>query len=101
MGEVSIVVTKNVLVEVFVRGHQSQKQIALRGMSADIKAHISNCTKENTKKLILGDSIPLIVSDNHAIWRKANKDSPEDFDDIFNLLSRRPDIPVKFICRIE
>ncbi|MBW1803029.1 MAG: hypothetical protein JRJ85_20140 [Deltaproteobacteria bacterium] len=100
MGEISLVVTEAVLAEVG-RGHDFQKQIALRKSSNDISAHLANINRDNMMTIILGNSIRLIVGDIGAIWRAHNNDHLEDFDDIYNLLSRRPDEEFRSICHIE
>ena len=101
MGEITLVVTKDVLVEVFVKYNHYEKQIALRKASDDIIPLLVGINRDNRKTIILGNSIRLILGNNHAIWREHNDKHLEDFDDIFHLLSRRPDIEFRCLCQIE
>lgn len=100
MGETSLVITRRVLEQVEIGG-DNQKQIALPNSSQDIRNQLKSINFENKKTIRLGNSIPLIVGDTGAIWRTHNEDRFADFDEIFNLLSRRPDEEFRIMCHIE
>jgi hypothetical protein len=102
MSQVFLVVTEKVIKQVSVTS-ASQKQIAVCDASADIRMALADVSKDNRKKVVLGGCVELTVGDTGAIWRSHNTDtaSEEDFDSLFDLLSRRPNVTMKFFCAIQ
>ena len=79
-------------------GHAAEAQIALRSPSSDIAPAIKDLTSKNRANLILGGCVSLVAGDPGAIWRAHNEQNIEDFDALFNLLARRPDKEMRFLC---
>lgn len=99
MGQITLVVTSTELNH-YNAGHASEAQIALRSPSPDIAPAIEGLTSMNRANLILGGCVTLVAGDPGAVWRAHNKEDPEDFDVLFNLLARRPDGEMRFLCDI-
>jgi len=99
VGQITLVVTRAEL-DHFNSGHASEAQIALRSPSPDISPAIGKLTSTSHANLVLGGCITLIAGDPGAVWRAHNNENPEDFDTLFNLLARRPDGEMRFLCEI-
>ena len=61
---------------------------------------IQQLTAMNQRTLRLGGCIDLIQGDPGAIWRTHNGQQVRDFDALYNLLERRPDHEMRFLCEI-
>ena len=97
MGEVGLVVTRRVLEHVG-RGAGDQKQIAVRGASAEIAGRLREVTARQRITLRLGGCVELVVGDPGAIWRAHQAgEMAADFDSLFELLSRRPDVEMQLV----
>jgi hypothetical protein len=99
MPEISLVVTRPVINHT-MHDRQNESQIAIRAATADIAPQIRQLTAGNGANLQLGGCIVLDVRDPGAIWRAHNAQQLEDFDALFNLLARRPDHEMRFLCEI-
>lgn len=99
MPTVFLVVTQRVA-DLVEQGQIAQRQIAIRRPAAEMRAVIAEATSANTVGLRLGNAITLVVGDNGAIWR-AHQPNPDDFDSLFDLLSRRPGQEMEFVCDIS
>jgi hypothetical protein len=97
MPEISLVVTQRVF-DRTVPDHRDEAQLAIRSASEDIAPSIRQLNAKNRANLRLGGFITLVVGDTAAIWRSHNKHQVEDFDALFNLLARRPDQEMRFLC---
>ena len=96
MGELGLVVTRRVLEHV-ARGAGDQKQIAVRGASAELAGRLRQVNARQRNTLRLGGCIELVVGDPGAIWRAHQAgEMAADFDSLFELLSRRPDVEMRF-----
>jgi hypothetical protein len=100
MAEISLVVTRAVLDHVG-SGNLAQRQIALRAPSPDIRARVSGLARLQRRYLRLGGCITLVAGDPGAIWRAHNATYAEDFDALYELLARHPDMPMRFLCELE
>lgn len=99
MLTIRLLVTQNVL-DVVNQGRDEQRQIAVRRPSLEIRGEIAEATAAARFHLRLGEAITLVIGDNSAIWRVHQPD-PEDFDSLFELLSRRPGHEMEFVCDRE
>ena len=97
MGQITLVVTRAEL-DHCNAGHAAEAQIALRAPSSDIAAAIRDLSSKKRVNLILGGCVILVAADPGAIWRAHNERNSEDFDSLFNLLARRPDKGMRFLC---
>lgn len=100
MGQITLVVTRAEL-DHYNAGHAAEAQIAIRSPSPDIAPAIKNLTSMNRANLILGGCVELVAGDPGAIWRAHNEDNVQDFDALFNLLARRSDREMRFLCDLD
>lgn len=100
MAEITLVVTRAELDHV-TSGHRDEAQIALRSPSHDIAPKIRGLTSAKRASVTLGGCVTLIAADPGAIWRAHNGAQEEDFDALFNLLARRPDGEMRFLCHVD
>lgn len=100
MGQLELVVTRAELDHCKETGNKSERQITLRSPSADIADIIKGLNRNNRVTLVLGSCVSLVVGDTSAIWRAHNEEYSEDFDILFNLLARRPDREMRFLCEL-
>jgi len=96
---ISLSVTQKVLSHV-ARGNSGEKQIAIRGMSPELRDRLNLANAKNHVTIELGSAVRLTVGDTGAIWRAHNSPYAEDFDLLFQLLSRRPDVNMGFLCKV-
>lgn len=96
---ISLSVTQKVLSHV-ARDNSGEKQIAIRGVSPELRDRLKLANAKNHVTIVLGNAVLLIVGDTGAIWRAHNNTYAEDFDLLFELLSRRPDANMEFLCRV-
>lgn len=82
MAEISLVVTQAVLDHI-LGGNESQRQIAIRSPSPEIKSIVSKLGARNRKTIVLGGSIRLIIGDSGAIWLAHNSVYIDDFISLF------------------
>ena len=99
MSEVSLLVTSPVLA--YTGDDPREKQIAVRLASKDIADMLASITAGARRELVLGGCIILAIGDRGAVWRAHNTDRLEDFDAIFELLSRRRDCEMRFLCELR
>ena len=100
MPDITLAVTQPVLNQV-AEGNAFLRQIAIQARSEDINAMLNTASRENRLDLILGNCVRLVVGDNSSIWRSQNNGATEaDFDSIYELLSRRPDQGMMFLCEV-
>ena len=99
MGQITLVVTRPEY-EHFNAGHTAQAQIALRSASSDIAPVIAALSSKNRVTPILGGCVSLVAGDPGAIWRAHNEQHAQDFDSLFDLLARRPDDEMRFLCEL-
>lgn len=100
MGEISLVVTQAVLNHIS-DDKDNQSQIAIREPSPEIKSIIAKLTRLTPRILILGGLIKLRAGDTGAIWKAHNTEFIDDFEDLFDLLSRRPGSEMRFLCEFQ
>ncbi len=96
---ISLAVTQKVL-DHASRGKAGEKQMAIRNMSPELRTRLSLANAKNHVSIELGNAVQLTVGDTGAIWRAHNGASAEDFDLLFQLLARRPDVSMEFLCRV-
>jgi hypothetical protein len=99
MAEITLVVTQRV-VNHTSQGHPDETQMAIRAPTPDIAPTIRQLTKTNRRTLRLGGCIDLTIGDTSAIHRSQNIQQVEDFDALFELLARRPDHAMRFLCEV-
>ena len=97
MSEISLIVTRAVSVRSDLL---SQRQIAYREPSDDIGRELEKADRDHRLTLSLGGFLQLHVGDTGAIWRSHNADCEAAFDALFDLLSLRPDMPMRFACEL-
>jgi len=97
MPYITLAVTQGVINQVNT-GHTYQRQLAIQGSSAGLNAQIEAANKYNQVVVSILNGINLNVGDTGAIWasHQANGVQADDFNDLYSLLSRRPDVPVTF-----
>lgn len=100
MSEISLRVTKAELDHLTEAG-RDQRQIALTSPSSDIADEVASITGKNRRVLVIGGCIEFVLADRSALWRAHNTARSKDFDDLFNLLARRPDQEMRFLCQIR
>jgi hypothetical protein len=97
MPEIRLCVTLNVLNQLN-NGNNFQRQLAIRRASDDIDTLIRTASAENRIQVDLLDVFTLVIGDTSAIWASHQQGQMlQDFNDLFSLLSRRPDTDVTFI----
>jgi len=95
MSFLTLCVTSAVIDQARLGDHQ--KQIAITNPSPDIAPVIAGASSSNRAAVHISDQFTLMVGDTAAIWRSHQVGIQlADFDDLYSLLARRPDIPVKF-----
>lgn len=99
MSEVSLVVTGPVLAH--TGADPKERQIAVRLASPDIAQALAAITANARREILLGGCISLVIGDPGAIWRAHNTNRLDDFDSLFELLSRRPDRDMRFLCELR
>ena len=100
MPEITLVVTQPV-VNYVLQGHPGEKQIAIRSPTPDIAPMIGQLTRNNRMTLRLGGCIDLILGDTGAIHRAHNGGQHvQDFEALYDLLERRLDYEMRFLCEI-
>ena len=79
-------------------GNQFQRQLAIRDASPELRALVGQATGKNRVDVSVCGTFKLSVGDTGAIWATHQDDGiqADDFTDLYSLLSRRPDVPVKF-----
>lgn len=97
MPHIRLCVTPNVLAQVN-GGRSFQRQLAIRGASAELAALIATANRANRVAVDVNAQFTLSVGDNAAIWgvHQAPGLQAADFDDLYSLLSRRPGVDVSF-----
>jgi hypothetical protein len=99
MPEISLVVSQNVIEHVKTTD-RNEKQIALRSATPDIRDALGQAKKDNRVNLRLGGCVTFSVGDPAAIHHSHNQSHIEDFDSLYDLLARRPDVEMRFLCEI-
>ena len=99
MPRVHLVVTERVA-DLVDLGQREQSQIAMRRPSPEIRERTARATARNSIVLRLGGLVPLVVGDNSAIWR-AHQPDPQDFDSLYELLSRHIGREMAFQCELD
>jgi len=99
MSEITLVVTQGVVDHV-LPDHPKEKQIAIRSPTQDIAPTIGKLTRTNQKTLRLGGCIDLVLGDPGAIHRAHNDQKFRDFEALYNLLERRPNHEMRFLCEV-
>jgi hypothetical protein len=99
MSEITLVVTQPVVNHV-LQDHPNEKQIAIRASTRDVAPTIQQLTAMNRRTLRLGGCIDLILGDPGAVWRAHNGQQVQGFDALYNLLERRPNHEMRFLCEI-
>ena len=87
------------VIEQIKKGNEFEKQLAIKGASPDLRSRLDSANKKNQVPIMICGAFELLVGDNHAIWRSHQENDEVragDFDDLFSLLSRRQNEPVKF-----
>jgi hypothetical protein len=97
MAFITLAVTRKVM-EAVNSGDVHQRQIAIKGASPELRDAISNASKNNRVSVAVNREFYLSVGDTGAIWGAHQTPGlqVEDFNSLFDLLARRPDVPVKF-----
>jgi hypothetical protein len=100
MAEITLVVTGAELSHVRA-GNPAQAQIAIRYASEDIAAKVRTLSLMKPATLTLGGCLSFSARDPGAIWRAHNEAQSEDFDALFELLARRPNREMRFLCDLS
>ena len=79
---------------------KNQEQIAITSPTGSLASAIAEANKKNRIRLILGDAISLQLGDTGAIWRAHNPANEEDFDALFQFLSKFPNTEIEFVCSV-
>lgn len=98
MPFISLAVTERVIRQI-EKGNEYQRQLAIKDASPDLRDILDTANASNKISVAICGVVELIVGDTNAIWEahQENKLQAEDFSDLFSLLSRRKDEPIKFI----
>ena len=107
MTQISLAVTVRVLQNVIRAEANSQaglkqRQLTIREASLELVEAFRSATKEHQLQIELNGEFKLYVGDPWAIWF-THQDAglqADDFNSLYDLLSRRPERPVDFPCRI-
>ena len=99
MPEISLLVTQPVI-DHTTPGRQNERQIAYRSATQDIVLALNQLSASNRANLLLGCCVTVIIGDRGAIWRSHNAQHVQDFDSLYELLSRRPGSEMRFLCEI-
>ncbi|MGA3259901.1 MAG: hypothetical protein ABSE35_13545 [Bryobacteraceae bacterium] len=97
MKYITLAVTGPVIREVSA-GNSYQRQIAIRDASPGLLAIIRAATGGGRALVAVNGVFELSVGDSGAIWgaHQGAGLQAEDFASLFDLLARRPDLPVTF-----
>ena len=99
MTQITLLVTRAVK-ERDVPERIKERQIAYRSPSADIAPSLKTANAERRIPIRLGGFVDLAVGDTGAIWRSHNVGQDQAFDKLFDLLSSRPEIEMRFLCEV-
>ena len=96
-ASLTLTVTQKVVREVDA-GRTYERQIAIRDASPELLAAFRKASKRNRVSVAVNGVFQLSVGDHRAIWEKhqAPGRQAEDFINLYDLLSRRPEQPVTF-----
>jgi hypothetical protein len=99
MEFISLAVTQPVVDYVQQIG-KGGRQIAVQSASPALQAKINVTNRNECLLLLIGGEFELRNGDPGAIWPKhqAQGCQSDNFDDMYDLLSRRPGHPVTFAC---
>jgi hypothetical protein len=97
MQHITLAVTGRVIQQVQV-SDDSQRQLAIQGASPDLGALIETASGGNRVTIAVCGTFELSIGDTGAIWgsHQAAGHQVDDFADLYRLLARRPDVPVRF-----
>jgi hypothetical protein len=97
MHHITLAVSQRVLDQVYA-GDFFQRQLAIRDASPEIAAQVGQASSKNRVEVAVCGVFVLSVGDTSAIWGTHQSEGTQfqDFDDLFSLLARRPDMPVTF-----
>lgn len=97
MPHITLAVTEPVRQQV-VAGNDYQRQLAVQGASADVRAVIDAASAANQVQVAVAGMIVLTVGDTGAIWGVHQQPGlqADDFTSLFDLLVRRPGVPITF-----
>ncbi len=97
MPFVSLKVTPKVVKQAKKQG-PSARQIAIHDCSPELRSRIDSANGANRLPVRISGEFELAVGDNYAIWatHQAEPGQLLDFENIYEVLARRPDRPVKF-----
>ncbi|MGA2217777.1 MAG: hypothetical protein ABSG51_06815 [Terracidiphilus sp.] len=97
MEFISLSVTKLVVDYVLLNG-ETGRQIAIRSASSELQNKISESRRNNRLTVVVGGEFELQIGDTSAIWpnHQTLGSQPANFDDLYDLLSKRPDRQVTF-----
>lgn len=76
----------------------NQEQIAITNMSGNLSEIIGNATKLNKITIKIAGVLTLEVGDTNAIWKAHNINYEQEFESLFEFLSKYPDREFEFIC---
>jgi hypothetical protein len=97
MPHITLSVTDRVIRQVQV-GHDFQRQLAIQGASPGLRALIETASGGNRVSIAVCGVFELSIGDTGAIWgsHQAAGHQADDFADLYRLLARRPNVPVRF-----
>jgi hypothetical protein len=97
MAFITLAVTTPVIQQVN-GGHEYQRQLAIRGASADLRSLIDKANAQNRVSIAICRAFELVVGDVGAIWgaHQSVGIQADDFLNLYSLLARRPDTSVTF-----
>ena len=96
-ASLTLKVTQKVVRQVHAEG-TSQRRIAIHDASPELLAAFRKASKRNPVSVAVNGVFQLSVGDHRAIWEQhqAPGRQAEDFINLYDLLSRRPEEPVTF-----
>ena len=97
MPHITLAVTGPVIQQVQA-GQEFQRQLAVQGASPDLMALLNTATRDNQVPIAISGEFELSIGDTRAIWvsHQAAGHQADDFANLYDLLARRPNVPVTF-----
>lgn len=102
MPQITLRVTGPVIQQV-QDGRPFQRQLAIQDASPDLGVLIGAASSVNRVRIAICGVFELSIGDTSAIWgsHQAAGLQADDFSNLYELLARRPNVPVTFPCQLE
>ena len=79
----------------------NQEQIAITKIPGSLSTIIANAKKSNRVTIKIAGVLNLEVGDTSAIWKAHNSNYNQEFESLFEFLSKYPDKEFEFICTVS